>query len=212
MQPLKVVICEDHNLTIDGLRVLLSMNPKYMVAGHAHISAELFPLLKEAKPDILIMDINLGGENGMDLAQKAKVDFPHLRVLMLTMYEDSELVNKAKEIKANGYLTKGATSTDLISALEGIMGDTFYESPIAITKRTNGFIKRDEFIEKMKLTPREVEIIGLVGQGKDAETISEKLFLSVFTVRTHKKNIMKKLGLSNVAEMVHYAMKNNLVD
>jgi DNA-binding NarL/FixJ family response regulator len=210
MQPIKVVICEDHNLAIDGLRVILSMHPKYAVVGHAHNQAELEPLLRETKPDILLMDINLGAENGLDLAKNARQDFPALRILMLTMYSDRELIDKAKEIKANGYLTKDARSSDLIAALEGIMGDSFYENPEAVANHTTRTIKRDEFIEKMKLTPREVEIIALVGKGKDAEAISEMLFLSVHTVRTHKKNMMKKLGLKSVAEMVRYAKDNHL--
>lgn len=210
MQPLKLFICEDHNLTIEGLRVLLSTSPKFAVTGHAHNGEELWAKLNEAVPDILIMDINLGTQSGLDLAEEVKKKFPPVRILMLTMYDDQTLVNKAKEIKANGYLTKGAGTQELILALDGIMGDGFYESPVAVTTRINGFKMRDAFIEKMRLTKREVEIISLVGQGKNAEDISEQLFLSLHTVRTHKKNIMKKLGLGSVAEMVHYAMKNNL--
>jgi DNA-binding NarL/FixJ family response regulator len=210
MQPLKIVICEDHNLTIDGLRVILSVNPKFMVAGHANNSEQLFGLLDEVSPDILIMDINLGKENGLSLLEKVREKSARIRVLILTMYDDPSLVNQAKELKANGYLTKSAGSQELVHALDAIMDDGFYESPSALTKRLNGIKKRDEFIEKMKLTKREVEIISLVGKGKNAETISEQLFLSLHTVRTHKKNIMKKLGLRTTAEMVHYAMENNL--
>ncbi len=212
MQPRKIVICEDHNLTIEGLRVLLSVHPRFMVAGHAHNSRELFFQLEEINPDILIMDINLGNEDGLALTEKVKEKWPNLRVLILTMYDDPSLVNKSKVLNANGYLTKSASSQELIEALDGIMGDHFYESPGALTKRLNGFKKRDEFIEKMKLTKREVEIMTLIGKGKNAEIISEQLFLSLHTVRTHKKNIMKKLGLNSTAEMVHYAMENNLTE
>lgn len=212
MQPRKIVICEDHNLTIEGLRVLLSVNPMFMVAGHAHNSNELFSELEEVNPDILIMDINLGDEDGLLLTKKVKEKWPNIRVLILTMYDDAALVNKSKALNANGYLTKSASSRELIEALNGIMGDQFYESPVAHAKRLNGFKKRDEFIEKMKLTKREVEIMSLIGKGKNTEDISEQLFLSLHTVRTHKKNIMKKLGMNTTAELVHYAMENHLTE
>ena len=212
MQPHKIVICEDHNLTIEGLRVLLSAHPRFMVAGHAHNLKELFSKLQEVNPDILIMDINLGNEDGLNLTKKVKEKWPNLRVLILTMYDDEALVNKSKAWHANGYLTKSASSQELIEALNGVMGDQFYESPVAQVKRLNGFKKRDEFIEKMKLTKREVEIMGLIGKGKNTELICKQLFLSLHTVRTHKKNIMKKLGMNTTAEMVHYAMENHLSD
>ncbi len=212
MQPRKIVICEDHNITIEGLRVLLSVNPLFMVAGHAHNSKELFSKLDEINPDILIMDINLGNEDGLMLTKKVKDKWPNLRVLILTMYDDAALVNKSKALHANGYLTKSASTQELIEALNGIMGDQFYENPDAQVKRLNGFKKRDEFIEKMKLTKREVEIMSMIGKGKNSELICEQLFLSLHTVRTHKKNIMKKLGLNSIGEMVHYAMENHLSD
>jgi len=211
MQPLKIVICEDHNITIEGLRVILSAHAHFMVAGHAHNERELLLTVSEVKPDIVIMDINLGAENGLEIAQKVRNVAPKVRILILTMYEsDPILIEKARQT-ANGYLSKSASSIELVKALNGVMLDDFYEDADALKKRLNGFKKRDEFIEKMKLTVREREIIKLVGSGKSSTIISEQLFLSLHTVRTHKKNIMKKLELNTTAELVRYAMENNLV-
>ena len=210
-KPLQVIICEDHNLTIDGLCVLLSAYPGFVLTGHANTSEELFELLEKVTPDILILDINLGNENGLTLIGQIKEKAPHIRVLILTMYDDPVLVSKAKELKADGYLTKSATSLEFIEALEGLKRNIFYESPAGIAKRVNGEKLRDAFIERMKLTKREVEIISLVSQGKSVKAISEQLNLSLFTIQTHKKNIMKKLKLKSAVELVHYAMRNNFV-
>jgi DNA-binding NarL/FixJ family response regulator len=212
MPPLTIVICDDHNLTIDGLRVILSANAKFKIVGHANTADELFQLLQGVTPDILILDINLGKENGLIVAKKIKDIMPGIRILFLTMFDDDALVTKAKMLKANGYLTKSAGSQDLFEAMEGIMGDSFYENPKVSATQLNGFKKRGEFIERLKLTKRELEIISLVGKGKSSETISEQLFLSPHTVRTHKKNIMKKLELNTSAELMRYAIEHHLVD
>jgi DNA-binding NarL/FixJ family response regulator len=211
MQPLKIVICEDHNITIEGLRVILSAHGNFIVAGHAHNESDLLLTVSEVKPEIVIMDINLGSENGLEIAEKVRKIAPEVRILILTMYEsDPILIEKAKQI-AHGYLSKSTSSVELVKALNGIMNGGFYENAEARQKRLNGVQKRDEFVVKMRLTIREREIIKLVGLGKSSTVISEQLFLSLHTVRTHKKNIMKKLGLNTTPELVRYAMENNLV-
>jgi DNA-binding NarL/FixJ family response regulator len=212
MSPLKIVICEDHAITTDGLRVLISFQPDFAVVGHARKWEELNALLKENAPDILILDLNLGKEDGFTILQCVKKDFPDIRVLILTMYNDGQLIDKARQLKANGYVLKNASSGELIEALRGVMKPEFYEDPKAYLLRKSEGIQRDSFIEKMRLTNREVEIVKLLAEGNNSEKISEKLFLSLHAVRTHIKNIMKKLGLNSTADLVRFAFKNKLIE
>lgn len=212
MPPLKVVICEDHVITTDGLRVLISFQLDFAVVGHARKWEELNVLIKENTPDILILDLNLGKEDGFTILQCVKKDFPDIRVLILTMYNESQLIEKARQLKANGYILKNASSGELIEALRGVMQQEFYEDPQAYLQRKNAGVQRDSFVVKMRLTNREVEIVKLLAEGHNSEKISEKLFLSLHTVRTHIKNIMKKLGLSSTADLVRFAFKNKLID
>jgi len=211
MQPHKVIICEDHDITTDGLRVLISFHPEFVVVGHAHKLEELHPLLTN-QVDILILDLNLGSEDGFVILEKIRKDHPNIRVLILTMYDDAHLIEKARKLKANGYLLKNASSTELIDALKGILQHDFYEDPKAYLHRKNGIAQRNSFIEKMKLTKREVDIVRLVALGRDPEQIANELFLSLHTVRTHKKNIMKKLGLVSTAELMRFAFENKLTE
>ena len=211
MQSHKIVICEDHDLTSDGLRVLISSHPEFVVVGHCRNSNDLMPLIEETSPHILILDLNLGHEDGFSILEKLRPAYANLRVLILTMFDDDHLVEKSKRLRANGYLVKSASSQELIEALHGVLRVNFYESPLAHQHRMNGSKKREDFIEKMKLTKRETEIIRLVAKGKTPEEISTELFLSLHTVRTHKKNILKKLDLPSTADLVRFAYENKLV-
>ncbi|MFM7858824.1 MAG: DNA-binding response regulator, partial [Flammeovirgaceae bacterium] len=142
---------------------------------------------------------------------KVRTAYPSLLVLMLTMYDDDHLIAKAKLAKANGYLLKNISSIELFDALKKLNHSSFYEDPKAFLQRSKVVGQRDSFVEKMKLTKREAEIVTLVAKGKDAITISEELYLSENTVLTHKKNIMKKLELASTADLVRFAFENKLV-
>lgn len=212
MQTHKIMICEDHDLITDGLRVLISMHPQFVVVGRAKKWDDLRPLLQENAPHILILDLNLGQEDGFSILSKVRREYAHLRVLILTMYDDVSMIEKAKQLKANGYLLKNASSQELVTALNAVLQNGFYENPKIYLERANISKKREAFVEKMKLTRREVEIVTLVAKGKNPEQISRDLYLSLHTVRTHKKNILKKLGLANTADLVRFAFVNMLTD
>jgi DNA-binding NarL/FixJ family response regulator len=207
----RVVICEDHNIIIDGLTMMISAHPEYIVSGHAHNEAELLKLLREVQPQILILDINLGTEDGFTILKKVRPFYPTLRVLVLTMHDDPLILGKARRLGANGFLLKSSNSAELLAGLTGIMSDNFYEDPKLRLRIENGHQSRDEFVSKMKLTNREIEIIQLTAVGLKPEVIGERLHLSLHTVRTHKKNIMKKIGVASTSDLVRYAIKNSIV-
>ncbi len=211
MTPKKIVICEDHALFADGLRVLLSFHARFQLAGQVRHEKELLPILESTPIDILLLDLNLGGTDGFTILEKVKPRFPQLMIVIVTMYEDEYLIEKAKKLGANGYLLKNANTEELISALDELQATDFYLPPSLQKLRNDHAHQRFEFIEKMKLTKREIEIICLFAKGQTPEQISDQLFLSLHTVRTHKKNIMKKLGLSQGSDLVRFAFENHML-
>ncbi len=211
MTPRKIVICEDHALFADGLRVLLSVHPRFQLTGQARNEAELLSLLNSNAIDILLLDLNLGPTDGFSILTKVRPLFPQLKVVIVTMYEDESLIEKSRKLGANGYLLKNANTQELIDALDKLEDTDFYLPPSLQKLRNNHAQSRVEFIEKMKLTKREIEIICLFAKGQSPEQISEQLFLSLHTVRTHKKNIMKKLGLNQGSDLVRFAFENHMI-
>ena len=123
------------------------------------------------------------------------------------------MIEKAKKLKANGYLLKNSTSQELIEALNQVINSTeFYLPQYLLKQKRENDTYRDEFIEKMHLTAREIEIIKLVAEGKSAKEMADQLFLSIHTVDTHRRNVLVKLKMKNIADLVRFAAKNNLID
>lgn len=207
----KIVICEDHDIVVEGVRLILSGWPDFQLVGHAHTEAELLPLL-EKQPHILFLDLNLKKEDGFQILQKIKPLYPGLKILILTMYEDAFLIDKAKRLNANGYLLKNSSNGELMEALNHVVASPDFFLPAGLRKHKNDQeTYRDKFVEKMHLTQREIEIIRLVTEGKTGKEIADQLFLSLYTVDTHRKNILAKLKLKNIADLVRFAFEHNLV-
>jgi len=173
MSPLKIAICEDHALFADGLRVLLSFHSRFQLTGQASDEDELITLLKATPVNILLLDLNLGPVDGFHVLEKVKQQFPETKILILTMYQDEYLIEKARKMGAHGYLLKNSNNEDLIGALDNLNAHDFYLTPSLQKIRNHHSQQRTEFIEKMKLTKRETEIIVLLAKGSTVEQISE---------------------------------------
>jgi DNA-binding NarL/FixJ family response regulator len=210
MTPKKIVVCEDHALFADGLRVLLSFYPEFQLVGQATDAHSLNPLLT-AGVDVLLLDLNLGKNDGFTLLETIRHSHPHVKVLILTMYEDEFLIEKARKLGAHGYLLKNANNHELVEAINSLSVDDFYLPPSLKQLASRNGKHRTEFIEKMKLTKREVEIICMIARGGSGDEIAEKLFVSEHTIRTHKKNILKKLSLGKTTDLVRFAFENHML-
>ena len=208
----KIVICEDHDIVVEGVRLILSGWPEFELAGHAHTEAELLPMLAQEQPHILLLDLNLKRHDGFAILEKVRPQYPVLKVIILTMYEDAFLIEKAQKLKANGYLLKNSSNGEMHEALGQVLKSNQFFLPSGLRKQKDEQeTYRDEFIEKMQLTAREVEIIRLVAEGKAAQVIADQLFLSLHTVNTHRRNILAKLKLKNIADLVRFAFENHLI-
>lgn len=207
----KIAICEDHDVVVEGIKLMLASQEVFTLCGHARNEDELIKLVDTEQPKIILLDLNLKKQDGLHILEKAKPRWPDIKVLILTMYEDLFLIEKARKLKANGYLLKNSNNGELREALHHVLkSEEFFLPPALLKQKREDEIHRDAFIEKMHLTNREIEIIKLVAQGKPAKEIAEQLFLSLHTVDTHRRNILIKLKLKNVAALVRFAFENHL--
>ena len=206
----KIVICEDHRTVYDGLELFLAGSKEYAIVGYAANGKALITLLKDTDPDILILDLNLPGSDGFTLLHEIRTRNEKIRIIILTMYNDSFLIEKAREERANAYLLKNASNEEIMAALAQLDENNFYVTRSVQHEMDRRKIYRDRFAQKMKLTRRELEVIEKLARGESSQEIAEKLFLSQHTVETHRKNIFRKLEINNIADLVRFAHENGI--
>jgi two-component system nitrate/nitrite response regulator NarL len=208
----KIIICEDHDVVVEGVKLMLAHQRQFMVCGHARNQQELVQLLEKEQPEVLLLDLNLNGQDGFAILELIRPKYPQLKVIIFTMYEEGFMIEKARKLKANGYLLKNSSGHELQEALNHVMQSNEFYLPQALFKqKRENDTYRDEFIEKMHLTVREIEIIKLITEGKSSKEIADQLFLSIHTVDTHRRNVLVKLKMKNIADLVRFAAKNNLI-
>ena len=208
IQPKKILICEDHQIVIDGLLSIFKNQPNYQVIGHITNGNNVMPNIKLNIPDAILLDLNLPNKNGIDILQEIKQVFPQIKVIILTMYNKESIVKKVKQLNADGFLLKNCSSNDLLNALDAV----FESKKFYVGKGVkNSVIEMDGFLEKIKITRREKEIILELLQGNNVPQIAEELFISTYTVETHKKNIFKKLNIHNSIDLVKLVNEKNLL-
>jgi DNA-binding NarL/FixJ family response regulator len=207
----RIIVCEDHSIVYEGLELLLSNNLKYQIIGHATHGLILEELLEESNPDILILDINLPDIDGLTLLKKIRDYNKRIKIMIFTMYDDFSLIEKARDFGADAYLIKNATNEELLSALDGLSKPEFYVLPSVQKEIDNKKTYRDRFVQKLKLTSREIQIIQNLARGHSNQEVADLLFISLYTVETHRKNIFRKLELSGLGNLIRFAHDNGLV-
>lgn len=201
----RVVIADDHTMVRDGLRVLLDMEPDLEVVAEAGGVATTVSSLEAQTPDVLILDVHLGAENGLDAMPTLLDASPTTRVLVLTMQDDPAFARKALRAGASGYVLKEAPRSELIEAVRAVArGQTYLHPQLAARALLEGEPAGG-------LTPRELEILRLIALGHTNVQIAADLFLSVRTVETHRANLQGKLGVSGRAELVRCALERELI-
>lgn len=212
---IKIILADDHQIVRDGLKSLLSGIPEVMVTGEAADGSELLLLLKSIRADIVLLDISMPGISGIEICKKIRATYPSLRVIMLSMYTNEEFIFQAFQEGAMAYLPKNISRRELVETIFKVYEGEEYISPSLSATWANNLLKKAK--EKPQSDPellsrRELEILKFCAEGLTNKDISEKLFISIRTVESHKSHIMQKLELRTTAEMVKYAIKNKLVD
>lgn len=206
----KIFICEDHTIVIDGLKALLQYDTHFEIIGH-NDGEGFHEKIKNLYPHILLLDLNLNGIDGIQILKEFREYNQTTKVIILTMYKENELIERAKKLGANAYILKNTSNQELIDCFSKVFEHSFYLGN-TLTSHLNGHdLFKDRFAHKVKLTKREIEIIILISAGKSSQTIADELFLSPLTVETHKKNIFKKLQVNSSVELVKFAHDNKLV-
>lgn len=207
---IKIIIADDHQLFAEGIEHILSANENFEILAKVSNGKILLQLLNSLKPDIILLDINMPFMNGMEAAKTIKKEMPAVKIIFLSMYYDTKIISLAKDYRVNGFIIKTTSANDLKAALIKVMdGEIVYILPKELLKQNVEKIDFD-FTNQYKLSPREIEIIQSIKKGKGSKEIAEHLYLSVFTIETHRKNIFKKLSISSVGQLISFAVDNNI--
>jgi two-component system, NarL family, response regulator NreC len=209
----KVLIADDHQLFREGLVNLISSAPDIEVIGEAKDGKEATERVKKLKPDVVLIDIGMPTMNGIEATRIIKKDDPGIKIIAVSMHSDRQFVKGVLEAGADGYLLKNCTYRQLIDAIQSVVSGKKYLSDDITEMVIQGYLEPDEVNSEGQadLSEREMEVLKLYAEGKSTREISEKLFISVKTVGTHKQHIFEKLGIKSNADMVKYAIKEGLI-
>ena len=215
MRKIRVLLADDHQLMRSGIRLMLEREADLSVVGEAGDGREAVALAKSLRPDVVVMDIGMANLNGIEAAQQMTGDRPEIAVVMLSMHSDESYVLRALKAGARGYLLKDSAEADLIKAVHAVAGGKSFFSP-AVSK-----VLLDDYVRKLRrsgtedaydlLTPREREILQLIAEGKSNKDIANLLNLSVYTVESHRANLMEKLHVRGLPELILYAVRKGII-
>ncbi|NLW60146.1 MAG: response regulator transcription factor [Firmicutes bacterium] len=207
---IRVVIAEDHHIVREGLRVLLERTGEIEIVGEADDGDKAFRLIKELCPDIALIDMVMPTFNGNQLLVKLKeLGLPTIPIV-LSMYSEPEVVREALKNGARGYLLKSAVFQELMIAIRACLNNKTYLSPAISQLLVEDYITEKENPGR-NLTPREIELLQLIVKGYKNREIAERLMIALKTVENHRANIMKKLNVTNTAELIVTAVKEGIV-
>ncbi len=213
---IRVLIAEDHAIVREGVRLILEAQPDIEVVGETTSGREAIAKACELLPDVVCMDISMPDIDGLEATRRIKACCPDVQVLALTVHESDEYFFQMLSAGASGYVLKGAASADLVSALRFVARGEVFLYPTVAKKLVNDFLNRahdrEEADQYQALTRREREVLTLVGEGLTNREVANRLVISLSTVQTHYAHIIEKLGLTNRAELIKYAIRHGLID
>jgi two-component system response regulator NreC len=214
MDTIRVLIVDDHTLVREGLKSLIENHGDITVVGSAQDGEQALALAKELQPDVVLMDISMRGMNGLEATRRVHEQYPHIRVLVLTQFEDPPLVVSMLQAGASGYILKRALAADLVNAIRAVSGGgAFLDSDIAAILVNEASDRQAKHaVSEETLTPREKEVLAHIAHGKTNSEIAQALSVSLNTVVWHRANLMSKLGVHRVADLVRYAFQKGLVE
>jgi len=209
----RILICDDHTLFVEGIKAMLRNEPSLEIVGEAHDGRQAVELVKELKPDLLLMDVSMPDMNGFDATQRVQELDPKVKVLILTMHDEEELVARCLEAGAAGYIIKDAPASQLLYAIEMVQKGERYLSPVVLKQVVAGYVKNASVPQTSydRLSPREREVLKLLAEGLSVKEIATRLNLSVKTVDVHKTNLMKKIDVHDRTELIKYAIRQKLI-
>ncbi len=209
----RVVLADDHKIMREGLCSLLRNDPRVEIVGVAEDGRSAVQLVRELKPDVVVMDVAMPDLNGIDAARRIKAEQPDVRILALSMHADKRYISSMLQAGASGYLLKDCAFKELVQAIHTVSHRQVYLSPSIAALVTEDYVR--QLMSKggspaSMLSPKEREVLQLMAEGHSTKQIAATLFLSVKTIETHRQQIMEKLDIHSVAELTKFAIREGL--
>ncbi len=201
---IRLAIAEDHQSLIDGIKLLLEYEEGISIVGDANNGEDLLHIVRLKRPNVVLTDIRMPKMDGITATKLIKKEFPEIKVLAFTMFDQIDAIEQMVEAGASGYLLKNSSLTEVLEAIKTVKrGETYYDANID----TNALKTDAKSSKKGLLTKRQIQILELIAQGKTSREIGELLFIGVHTVDTHRKNMVRILGLKGKGELMRYALE-----
>jgi DNA-binding NarL/FixJ family response regulator len=214
---LRILLADDHEIVRRGLCALLRQHEGWEVCGEASDGREALEMARQLKPDVVIVDIGMPYLNGLDTTRQLLQQDPHFKVIVLTITDSDQVIREALDAGARGFVLKSDAARDLVAAVEALQSKRMFFTPRVNDLVLAGFLEKGHAIPRNEppdlptLTAREREVTQLLAEGKSSKEVAALLNLSTKTVETHRSNIMRKLNLHSIRDLVVYAIKNNII-
>lgn len=213
---IRVMIADDHNMFVEGIESILEGHERIQVVSKCYTGNEVFDKIAQAKPDVILLDINLPGMNGLEVCQKLNKDYPEVKVLALSMHNEESFVTEILKYGAQGYILKNTGKKELISAIESVHSGQSYFSDEVTETIMKGLVNQRSGNKKSatlapKISRREKDVLELIVREHTTQEIADTLFISLKTVESHRRSLLTKMGVRNTAGLVRVALENHLV-
>jgi DNA-binding NarL/FixJ family response regulator len=214
-----LLVADDHEIFRAGVRTLLEGQPGWQVVAEAADGREAVAKAAEVRPDVALLDIGMPVLNGLEAGRQIVQNGPRTKILMLTVHDSDAMINNVLTVGARGYLLKTDAARDLVSAVKAVQSDnTFFTAKVAeivLTTFMNNGARAYAYARESlggRLTPRQCEIVQLVAEGRSTKEVATLLNISVKTAETHRANLMRRLNCHSAAELVRYALRNQIIE
>lgn len=208
MDTYTIVLADDHAMLREGIRKIIERIEGVLISGEVNDGLELLELLKKSSPNLVILDISMPNLRGLEAIREIKKTYPQVKVLVLTMHKKKEFLRQALRDGADGFLLKEDAGSELIRAVQTVRNGGKYLSPLLTSVLTSLAVEEEK---TEVLTVREREVLKLLVEGKRTKEIAAALYISPHTVRRHRSNIMEKLNIQNLADLVKYAISQSYI-
>jgi DNA-binding NarL/FixJ family response regulator len=202
---MRILIADDHVMVAAGIQAILKLEPAFEVLKPVENGREVLKWLETDTADLILMDINMPEMNGIDCTRKVKALYPGIKVIVLTMYNRRQFIRELIDIGADGCVLKNNTGRELLTAIERVIaGKTYFDD-------LHGFVDHAAELQQYKLSEREIEVIIYITENLSSSEIAQRMFISEHTVKTHRKNIFRKLNIRDADELVRFAINEGIV-
>ena len=211
MQTITTVLIDDHTIVRDGIEAMLA-GTNVLLKGNTGSVSELYQMLKDIRPDVLLLDPGLPGVSGLDIAKNVSKDYPDMKVIVLTANNTEHVLTSAVRAGAKGFLDKGCTRNELVEAINEVANGGVYFSRNVSATMMKTIQRTANALDAQELTDREIDVLKCFAHGHSYKETARLLSINVKTVESHKKSIFEKLGFSNNADLVPYAVREGMIE